>query len=234
MRTPLFLAVTILLAGCGVADDRTGAAFKSTGRLIALSGGDGGAANACFACHGAQGQGDGAATPRLAGLSAGYLEKQLVDYATQLRPDAVMAQIAKRLNAADRRAVSAYYAALNAPAAVQPALPAPARYAADCAACHGAHGEGIGPANPALTGQPAGYAREQLRRFSRAERRNDPRGVMSASAAVLSPAEVEAIASWLQTQSAARPPRGDAASISAAAAAARQWAASHAAHHRAK
>ncbi len=234
MRTPLLLTATMLLAGCGVADPRAGAAFSATGQLIALSGGDGGAANACFTCHGAQGQGDGGATPRLAGHSAGYLEKQLADYATELRPDAVMAPIAKRLNDTDRRAVSAYYAALTVPAAVQPALPAPARYAADCAACHGGDGEGIGPANPALAGQPARYILEQLRRFSHAERRNDPRGVMSASAAALSPAESAAIATWLQTRSAARPPRDDAASLSAAAAAARQWAASHAARHRAQ
>lgn len=234
MRTPLLIAATVLLAGCAVADDQTGAAFKETGQLIALSGGDGGASNACFTCHGIEGEGDGAFAPRLAGLSVGYLDKQLNDYASQLRPDKVMAPIAKRLTDADRAAVSAYYAALAAPTAVEPALAAPAAYMDNCAACHGDNGEGVGPANPALAGQSAAYLREQLWRFRRTERRNDPRGVMLASAAELSPAEVEATATWLSTRSSAQAPRSDAASLSAAAAAAQRWAASHAARHRAQ
>lgn len=234
MRTSLFLAAGLLLASCGVADEDTGAAFKATGELIALSGGDGGAANACFTCHGLEGQGDGATAPRLAGLSVGYLDKQLTDYASQLRPDKVMAPIAKRLTAADRRAVSAYYAALPAPTVAEPALPAPPIYMANCAACHGENGEGVGPANPALAGQSAAYVAEQLWRFRRTDRRNDPRGVMTASAAALTPVEIEAIATWLSTRSSARPPRSDAASLSAATAAARLWAASHAERHRAQ
>jgi len=234
VRTLLFLTAALLLTGCTVADERAGAAYKASGELIALSGGDGGAANACVTCHGIQGQGDDGLAPRLAGLSAGYLEKQLADYAKALRPDKVMAPIANHLSDTDRRAVSAYYAAMTPAVGGQTALPAPASYAAQCAVCHGEQGEGVGPANPALAGQSAAYTKAQLQRFARSERRNDPQGVMSASAAALSPPEVEAIATWLSTRSAARPPRSDAASLSAAQSSARQWAASHAAHHRAR
>jgi cytochrome c553 len=234
VRDLLPFAALLLLAGCSVADERAGAAFKASGALIALSGGDGGAANACFTCHGAEGQGDGQAVPRLAGLSAGYLEKQLADYGSALRPDEVMAPIAKRLDDSDRRAVSAYYAALSPRATAEATLSPPQLYTASCAVCHGENGEGVGPANPALAGQPPAYTREQIARFAQAERRNDPRGVMLASAAAVPPAEAEAIAIWLSTRSSARPPRHDAASLSASAAAARQWAASRAAHHRAQ
>ena len=57
------------------------------------------------------------------------------------------------------------------------------------------------------------------------KRRNDPQGVMSAAVAGLSVREAQAIAVWLQRQDAARPPDNDAASVSAARAAAERWAA---------
>ena len=50
------------------------------GHAIAVGGGPGGAGAACFSCHGLQGQGDGgAAFPRLAGLDAQYLARQMAD-----------------------------------------------------------------------------------------------------------------------------------------------------------
>ena len=62
-----------LAAGCSPASNRTGAALTADGRIIAMSGGEGGAANACFSCHGLDGGGDGVSVPRLAGLHPGYL-----------------------------------------------------------------------------------------------------------------------------------------------------------------
>src|SRR5690554_2935179 len=66
-------------------------ASVAQGQLIAVGGGPGGAGAACFSCHGLQGQGDaGGAFPRLAGLDAHYLAKQMEDYASGARPDPVM------------------------------------------------------------------------------------------------------------------------------------------------
>src|SRR3546814_10439545 len=76
--------------------------FKRTGHLIALSGGDAGAPNACFACHGLSGEGNGAGAPRLAGLDMGYMARQLEGYAAGLRLHPEMEAIARRLSAADR------------------------------------------------------------------------------------------------------------------------------------
>ena len=64
-------------------------AFSRTGQLIALSGGEAGAGNACFICHGMDGEGLGGA-PRLAGMSPGYLLKQLQDYADGRRADHIV------------------------------------------------------------------------------------------------------------------------------------------------
>lgn len=205
-------AAALLVVGCAGEPPAPNDPFSATGELIALSGGAGGAANACFTCHGLDGAGDGASVPRLAGLEAGYLLKQMEDYATGRRRDPVMRRVARPLGDQERRAVAEHYAALPAPArppgATPPAATAaaaarlyhqgdPARRLVACADCHGARGEGGGAANPALAGQPADYAAEQLRRFADGERRNDPRGVMWALARELDAAERAALAAYL-------------------------------------
>ncbi len=216
MRAALLILVAAGLTGCHPVADATGAAFGATGELVALSGGGAGAANACFTCHGLAGQGDGASVPRLAGLDSGYLQKQMEDYASGLRADEVMGGIAGRLTHDERRAVAAWYAGRPVPVVVAGPMKAPPAAYAACVDCHGAAGEGGGAANPALAGQPAAYPLEQLRRWKTVERRNDPRGVMTAAAAPLSEREMMAIAAWLETRPASPPPGNAAASASAA------------------
>ncbi len=208
MRLAL-LSSLVLLAACERPSNVTGRAFTATGELVALSGGDGGARNACHTCHGLSGEGDGVSVPALAGRDAGYLQKQLQDYALSLRADPVMSPIAKSLNDEARRAVAAYYAALPAPplAAAMPPPQAYGRGEPSCATCHGVDGLGRGGAGPAIAGQPSAYTADQLERWSRAERRNDPRGVMRTAAAGLSASEQAAIAAWLERR--APSPRRD-------------------------
>lgn len=193
-----------------------------------MGGGEGGPANACFSCHGLDGAGDGVSVPRLAGLDAGYLQKQMEDYANEVRQDAVMFQVARWLDDGDRHAVSVWYASLPAPATTQVSGPAPALYlsgdpsrgVASCALCHGEDGRGVGSGNPAIAAQPAAYTIEQLRRWKTAKRRNDPRQVMSQAVAGLTDAEIGRIAAWLETLPAAPPPDSGVASASVAATAA--------------
>jgi cytochrome c553 len=221
----LILAVAALVTGCEAPAPDAGRAFKTSGEVIALGGGDGGAARACFTCHGLDGAGDGVGAPRLAGLDAGYLHKQMQDYAVGVRADPVMTPIAKRLDQNDRRAVAAYYAAMRPRGGGAAAAPAPRAYLA-CAACHGEDGRGVGPGNPALAGQPAAYTLEQLQRWKRAERRNDPRGVMTAAVVGLTEPQMRAIAAWLEQIPASPRPDTAAASVSAAEEAAATLAAS--------
>lgn len=228
VRAPLpLLAILGLtgLVGCDAAPGRTDRAFSADGRIIAMGGGAGGAANACFTCHGLDGQGDGAAAPRLAGLDAGYLQKQMEDYASGLRPDDQMTRIAKALDADSRRKVAAWYAALPAPqsaAATEEEPPAvyrngdPSRGIVACAACHGADGQGTGNGgNPQIAGQPFAYTLEQIERWKSGDRRNDPRGVMAAAVKPLSDQEARAIASWLSRRPASPAPASAFASGSA-------------------
>jgi len=185
-----------------------------------MSGGAGGAANACFSCHGLDGAGDGVSTPRLAGLEAGYLLKQMEDYASGVRPDSVMTPVSKALDDKARQAVAAYYAGLAPPVGRVDPIAVPALWSQGdaqrglqpCAACHGAAGEGVGAGQPALAGQPSAYLVDQLERWRHAKRRNDARSAMTEIARGLTPEEVAAISAWLERQPASPRPATDAAS----------------------
>ena len=131
-RPLLFLLLAGLLgASCtdrmAPSDDRWGRG----GALIAMSGGEGGARYACVSCHGARGEGNGFDAPRLAGLPAGYLQKQLEDYAAGLRAHALMRDVARFLDSHERVQVARYYAAL--PPRALPAVTTPAADASTAA-----------------------------------------------------------------------------------------------------
>lgn len=195
------LVLLALTASCGPVAPPS----PAEGEVIAFGGGPGGAGDACFSCHGFAGRGEGV-IPRLSGLEAGYLQKQLRDYADGDRADATMGPIARRLADGDARAVAAYYASRDPALGATGAAPAiyangaPERGVRACARCHGARGEGRGLANPAIAGQPRAYTIEQLRRFQRSVRRNDPGDVMGRAARPLTEEEIEAIATYLEGQ----------------------------------
>ena len=178
-------------------DDR----WSRGGELIALSGGEGGARYACVTCHGARGEGNGFDAPRLAGLPAGYLQKQMEDYAAGLRPHEVMRDVAGFLDSHERVRVANFYAALP-PQALLPATDeaiaaaTPALYASTCQACHGV--EGVGTVNgPPLNAQPAFYLTQQLQDWQVSKRRNDGNHVMLKVAQQLDAGEVRQLSLYL-------------------------------------
>lgn len=182
-------------------------AFNSTGQLIALGGGSGGAANACVSCHGIAGEGDGQLAPRLAGIDRGYLERQLGFYADGQRSNPQMVAVVKQLSRDERHKVAGYYAALpvaTSGACVATPMPATqalyrggdaARNIASCASCHGASGEG-NAGNPPLARQPAAYLARQLKDWRNGERYDDPLGVMTHIGKALTPAESAALSAY--------------------------------------
>ncbi|MEJ5978921.1 c-type cytochrome [Novosphingobium sp. PS1R-30] len=190
-KSASFLLLAAILGGCADAGGGN-PAFTASGEVIALSGGDGGPTHACASCHGLKGEGDGRLVPRLAGLDAGYLHRQLDDYANGRREHAEMRAIVRGLDLDDRGKVSAYYATLPATASALPRVSP--LYAARCAACHGPTGEGLGPANPPLAGQSAAYVEAQLLAWRTGKRRGDGMGQMLAVSRALEPAEVENLA----------------------------------------
>jgi cytochrome c553 len=188
------------------------------GRIVASSGGGAGAAAACIACHGVDGGGDaGAAFPRLAGLDARYLAKQLENYADGSRPNEIMTPIALALSVEERQAVALHYAGLRlerapvraaASAADEPLLTWGATLYAigsqdkgvqACVNCHGPAALGLGHVFPAIAGQPAQYTAEQLRLWREGVRRNDQAGMMRTIAQRLDDDDMRALGLYLQS-----------------------------------
>jgi cytochrome c553 len=200
-----------LVVGLGIVFS---SACQADGAALAKAGS--GAAPACQTCHGSAGEGVAqAGFPRLAGLGARYMQRQLDAFADGSRAHAVMAPIAKALTAAERNQVSAFYAALPVPAALpasveRAASAAPAASAsvggtlatngrwADklpaCNQCHGPAGRGVGSDFPALAGQSATYLANQLTAWKTGARPPGPLGLMAVVANKLSEAEVRAVA----------------------------------------
>lgn len=176
--------------------------------------GNGGGAAPCMACHGTDGGGMSAAgNPRLAGLNAAYIQRQLDDFANGTRSSPIMQPNAKALSEDERAALATYYSALPIPArlAAPGAKPDAAgealatrgdwhRGVPGCVKCHGTRGIGVGANFPPLAGQPAAYIEAQLRDWQQGSRRNDPLQLMQHIAKPLTTQEIAAVAEWFAAQ----------------------------------
>lgn len=197
----LALCAMVLTTACTDRMDSSDDRFSRSGELIAMSGGEGGARYACATCHGVRGEGNGFDAPRLAGLPAGYLQKQMEDYATGLRPHEVMRDAARFLDSHERVRVANHYSALPPQALLSTtdetiAAATPGLYARACQQCHGV--DGVGTENgPPLNAQPAFYLTQQLQDWQVSKRRNDGNHVMLKVAQQLKPVEVKQLSLYL-------------------------------------
>jgi len=164
----------------------------------------------CAACHNADGNSAITQYPKLAGQSADYLVKQLQEYKSGVRVNAIMAGMVAPLSPQDMEDLAAYFASQQiARAAADPAL-APVGEAifrggnlnsgvSACMACHGPNGAGNPAAKfPAIAGQHAEYTEIQLKAFRAMERANDAGQMMRGVAAKLTDPEIKAVASYIQ------------------------------------
>jgi cytochrome c553 len=157
----------------------------------------------CTMCHGERGMSD-ANSPNLAGQYASVVYKQLIDFQTGARTNAVMSPMAVNLSDQDMRDLAAYYASLPRPpaqrkvsASLAPAIVAhgaPMRNVPPCAACHGGIDQKAG--SPWLDGLPAAYTKAQLMAFRSGARTNDIDAVMRNVARNMSDEEIEEAASY--------------------------------------
>jgi cytochrome c553 len=163
----------------------------------------------CAACHGADGNSPLSMNPSLAGQHPEYLFKQLNEFKSGNRNNAVMMGMVAGLSAEDMRNLSAYYAAqrLSEAAAKDKDLVAQGRKlfrggnlatgVAACAGCHSPNGAGIPSQYPRLAGQHPEYVVAQLKAFRAGERANDTNNMMRAVAARLTDKEIAAVAEYL-------------------------------------
>jgi cytochrome c553 len=156
-------------------------------------------AQQCGSCHGARGL-SGADIPNLAGQYRAVIYKQLLDYASGARQNAVMSPRVSQLSDADMRDLAAFYAYLPRPSAETGAMPrivasgSPMHNVAPCGACHGAIAYKTG--SPWLAGEPFVYLKAQLAAFASGARHNDISQQMRNVARGMSEAETTAAAKY--------------------------------------
>ncbi len=164
----------------------------------------------CAGCHGVDGVSAIPANPNLAGQGAPYLLKQLMEFKSGVRNNAIMAGMVANLDQAAMENLAAYYAE-QAPAQGTStdnnlklgrdiyrggitSIGVPA-----CASCHGPAGAGNDAAKfPRLAGQHADYTMSTLSHFRSGERENDVNKMMRSVAERLSDTEIAALANYIQ------------------------------------
>ncbi|MEY4754507.1 MAG: hypothetical protein RJA44_2182 [Pseudomonadota bacterium] len=164
-------------------------------------------AQVCGACHTADGSRGVPANPILQGQHPEYLAKQLTEFKSGKRDNAIMKGMAGPLTDDDIRNVTAFYASKEAkPGAAKNkdlvtlgekiyrggiadrSIPA-------CAGCHSPTGAGIPAQYPRLRGQHADYTESQLKAFRDGVRKNN--AVMTGVSAKLNDREIKAVADYI-------------------------------------
>lgn len=158
----------------------------------------------CSKCHGDLGiPEDDDETPSIAGQSAAYNFKQLVDYKTEVRESRDMKKATKKLGLQDMSDLAAYFATLPPEPPEGKTQPPELVTAGDldrlllpCNVCHGTEGEGLGLEIPAIAGQKIDHFVEVMTAFQEGDRENDEYGRMRFIAAQLSEDEIEELAAY--------------------------------------
>lgn len=161
----------------------------------------------CSACHSTDGSRGSPAQPILQGQHPEYLVKQLTEYKSGLRGNAIMSGMVAALSESDMKNVAAFYASKHA----KPGFAKNADLAtlgekiyrggiADrnipaCAACHSPNGAGIPAQYPRLSGQHADYTEAQLIAFRGGVRKNSAQ--MTGVASKMNDVEIKAVSDYI-------------------------------------
>jgi cytochrome c553 len=163
----------------------------------------------CSACHGADGNSAIPVNPNLARQIPEYIAKQLANFKSGERVNAVMTGMSAGLSPEDMANIGAYFwrqtpkpgVASNQELAMlgqslyrggNAATGVPA-----CAGCHSPDGAGIPKQYPRLAGQHAEYTVAQLKAWRSGERANDPNKMMRMISAKLSDREIQAVSEYI-------------------------------------
>lgn len=205
----LFVALLAVTSLAHAADAKTppAKADPAKGEALYTNGDNNRNIVACVSCHGAAGSSTITQNPRLAGQHEAYIAKQLTDFRTPGRNNAVMSPMAKALSDEDIKNLAAYLvtqapkpgaaknkdtidlgkqifrggiASKNVPA---------------CAGCHSPNGAGIPAQYPRLAGQHQDYSVAQLTAFRGGTRSNSAQ--MTTIAERLSDKEIKAVADYI-------------------------------------
>ena len=204
MKSPVALTLMALFcvaASTTFANEAKTAAFKpdaAKGAQLSAT---------CLACHTADGSRGSPANPILQGQHPEYLVKQLIEFKSGKRKNAVMTGMAATLSEDDMKQVAAFYATktpkpgfaklketvslgeqIYRGGIASKAVPA-------CSGCHSPNGAGIPAQYPRLSGQHADYAEAQLLAFRSGVRGNNAQ--MTTIANKMNEREMKAVADYV-------------------------------------
>ena len=161
----------------------------------------------CVACHAADGNSAIAVNPKLAQQHPEYLVKQLQEFKSGKRANAIMQGFASMLSDDDMKNISWWLASKPAKEGFAKDKDLVAlgeriyrggiaeRNIAACAACHSPNGAGIPSQYPRLSGQHADYTASQLEQFRGGVRLNSAQ--MTGVAAKLNDREIKAVSDYI-------------------------------------
>ena len=161
----------------------------------------------CVACHAADGNSSIPANPKLAQQHPEYLVKQLQEFKSGKRDNAVMKGFAAALSDEDMRNVAYWLTSQKAKTGFAKEKDLVKlgeriyrggiadRKCAACASCHGPAGSGMPAQYPRVSGQLADYTAAQLRAFRDGARKNNVQ--MTQVAAYLTEREIKAVSDYI-------------------------------------
>ena len=202
MKSLCVVALAALFASPVMAEEAKGPAKPDVAKGATIS------ATVCAACHTADGSRGIPTNPILQGQHADYLVKQLTEFKSGKRDNAIMKPMASTLSDDDMRNVAAFYASKTAKPGqskvkatvdlgqkiwrggiAEKNIPA-------CAGCHGPAGAGIPAQYARLGGQHAEYVSAELGLFRAGKRANNAQ--MMTIASRLSDAEIAAVSDYVE------------------------------------
>jgi cytochrome c553 len=162
---------------------------------------------ACVACHAADGNSGTPVNPKLAQQHPEYLLKQLQEFKSGKRANAVMSGMVASLSNDDMRNIAYWLASKSAKPGFAKEKDTLAlgeriyrggivdRQVAACASCHSPNGAGMPAQYPRLSGQHAEYTAAQLVQFREGVRKNNLQ--MTQVAAKMNDREIKAVADYI-------------------------------------
>ena len=202
MKYNVLLALAGLTMAAGALANPTPApvpADPAKGKLIAEK--------ICAACHGVDGNSVAAANPVLAGQHPDYIVKQLTEFKSGKRNNAIMLGMASSLSDQDMKNVAAWFGTqkpkareaqdpktMEAGRAIYRTGIASAKVPA-CMACHGPAGNGMPSQYPRVGSQFGSYIEAQMLAFKKGERANNP--IMTDIAKRMSDSDIKTVSNYI-------------------------------------
>ncbi|MDP2794538.1 MAG: c-type cytochrome [Sulfurisoma sp.] len=166
----------------------------------------------CASCHAMDGNSVIPENPKISGMDAGYLERQMADFKSGVRKSPVMSGIIPLVDGKEFAALAGHFSAQKPGkgVAADPRLVAEGKAIFDegivgsavpaCSGCHNEDGSGT-EKYPRVAGQHTAYVVQQMLNFKSGERANDSRALMRAVAKRMNEKEIRAVAEYVATLS---------------------------------